>query len=323
MVIGTLLYMSPEQIDGKTEIDARTDLYSLGVLLYEALSGNLPLPMQGLTLAQAAIMIKEEDPALLGSVDPELKGPLEIIVARALEKDPRHRYATAADLARDLRAYLVQRPIEAQRPSTPRQLQKWTSRHPTLLFRWGLCLPTETQWEYACRAGTTTRYWTGDLAASLDGSDIIAELSHPGAGADNQPDLSKLGDGYPLHAPVHCLRGNPFGLHHMHGNVSEWVADQYGGYWNDEDGERPVSPMTGNEVVVRGGHHAGSEYTLRSSYRIMRQRLGPPGRGSTRSHLGPRIVGRRSDLHRLQSLAGVRRPSLCNGTWESSPGQHT
>jgi serine/threonine protein kinase/formylglycine-generating enzyme required for sulfatase activity len=608
VVMGTVLYMSPEQIQGDREIDARTDLYSLGVLLFEALTGELPLPLHGVSLAQAAIMVREQDPPRLGSVNPHLKGPLEIIVGKTLEKQPNRRYSTSADLARDLRAYVAQRPIEAQAPSTFRHLKKWAYRHPaaasgamvgilalviiTYLYfeagqardeavlsrndavasaaiaeerekqvslersyvlrlsdlrtlqelrdeaqaawpvhpdlvaplrdwlngaqelvdrlpdheaflgrlrngeefqgrlsstqlawwsdalqtlieelrdfarpqtgilasvekriqasmtirersitqweeewdeaimdialgdrydgleleplvglvpigvdpdsglwefwhvetgsqperdpadRWtvdeetgivlvllpggdssigaqaqrkegphydpsaspnestpffellpvylepfflskyeltqsqwrrfrgrnpsryqppmviagvaieashpveqvtqkesietlrrmGLCLPSEAQWEYACRAGTQTPFWSGVTYASLRGVANVMDVSFvEGAGGkwEIHPDLVGYDDGYPLHAPVDSFQPNPFGLHHMMGNVSEWTSDSFDGYWNEKDGPQPRSVASGLEYVARGGNHGSEVHFCRSASRIV------------------------------------------------------
>ena len=133
-VIGTLAYMSPEQVEGDLErIDARTDVYSLGVLAYELFSGELPLNVDSTTLAQSARRIVEDEVRALGRVAPECAGDLEAIVGCALEKDPEHRYASAAHFASDLGRYLARRPVEARPPSTFYALQRWASRNRALV----------------------------------------------------------------------------------------------------------------------------------------------------------------------------------------------
>ena len=96
--------MSPEQVTGEPDaIDQRADVYALGVILFELAAHRLPYRLEDRPVAEAARLILEQDPPRLGSFDPELRGDVETIVAKALEKDPARRYASAADLAADLR----------------------------------------------------------------------------------------------------------------------------------------------------------------------------------------------------------------------------
>jgi formylglycine-generating enzyme required for sulfatase activity len=100
-----------------------------------------------------------------------------------------------------------------------------------LFRRFGLILPTEAQWEYSCRGGTDTPWWTGSDRESLRGAVNIADETAGKTGVtwpvDDWPGFS---DGYITTAPVDSLRPNPFGLHNVHGNVWEWCRDLYGGY---------------------------------------------------------------------------------------------
>lgn len=126
-MIGTLPYMSPEQIVGDPrEIDTRADVYSLGVVLHELLTGRLPYDLRNRSMLEAARIIREETPARLSTVNRGLRGDLETIVAKALEKEKGRRYQSAADLAADLHAFLDGAPIAAKRDS------RWYVLHKTL-----------------------------------------------------------------------------------------------------------------------------------------------------------------------------------------------
>ena len=133
-VQGTLPYMSPEQLRGNPdEIDIRTDVYSLGVMLYELLSGRLPHDLKGARIHEAARAIIEEKPASLGKTvsSGRLDTDLETIVFKALEKEPARRYQSVSALAEDVRRNLADQPILARPPSTTYQLKKLIARHRT------------------------------------------------------------------------------------------------------------------------------------------------------------------------------------------------
>ena len=130
LLVGTLAYMSPEQVSGDPKgIDARTDVYALGVLLFELLTGALPHPVAGRSLPDIALSIRSEPAPLLVSLDRGFRGDLTAIAAMALEPVPSDRYASATDLAADLRAYLAGRPVAARRNATLYVWKRRLQRH--------------------------------------------------------------------------------------------------------------------------------------------------------------------------------------------------
>ena len=160
-LLGTPLYMSPEQAesDAMADVDTRSDVYALGVLLYELLTGTTPFAKERLASAayeEVRRILREEEPpapstrlttmgdaltavATSRRTDPKglgrlLKGDLDWIVMRALDKDRARRYETANSFARDIERYLADEQVEACPPSRMYRLRKYARRHRPLLF---------------------------------------------------------------------------------------------------------------------------------------------------------------------------------------------
>ncbi|HWA15099.1 MAG TPA: serine/threonine-protein kinase, partial [Gemmatimonadales bacterium] len=133
-LIGTLQYMSPEQVHADpAAIDTRSDVYSLGVMLYQLLAEQLPYDISRHVLHEAAWVILQVDPAPLSSINRNLRGDVETIVGKALEKEKERRYSSAEELASDIRRYLKNEPISARPASTWYQIRKFGQRNRALV----------------------------------------------------------------------------------------------------------------------------------------------------------------------------------------------
>ena len=197
--VGTPLYMSPEQADlSGMDMDTRSDIYSLGVLLYELLTGTTPFDQE--TLRQAAFdemrrIIREQEPpkpstrlSSLGatrttvsanrkadarSLDRAVRGELDWIVMKALEKDRRRRYETANDFAADVMRYLTDQPVEACPPSAWYRFRKLARRNrasltTAVLMAAALLLGTAVSAWQAVRAGLAEQRAANALADAQD-----------------------------------------------------------------------------------------------------------------------------------------------------------
>jgi tetratricopeptide (TPR) repeat protein/predicted Ser/Thr protein kinase len=191
-LVGTLSYMSPEQVLADPfDLDTRSDVYALGVILYELLAGRLPYDTAG-KLHEVIRAIRDEDPAPLRTVRREYRGDIDVIVAKALEKDKNRRYASAADLAADIRRCLRDEAVLARAPSAAYQARKFAKRHTALVaavsavFLVLVAAVVVSAWQ-AARARQAEQ--TATAISEFLQKDLLAQATVANQGSKLDPDL--------------------------------------------------------------------------------------------------------------------------------------
>ncbi|MDX2016114.1 MAG: serine/threonine-protein kinase [Planctomycetota bacterium] len=176
-LVGTLAYMSPEQAGGDpAELDVRSDVYSIGVMMYEGLSGSMPYEVRSKLLHEAIRTIREEEPRRLGAVSEMFRGDVETIVAKAMEKDRARRYQTASELSADVGRYLRDEPITARPVGATYRALRWMRKHREWTIAAGVALA----------AGVVGAGWwiTASVERQVREAQVQAEMQAERARAD-------------------------------------------------------------------------------------------------------------------------------------------
>ncbi|MEE8468368.1 MAG: serine/threonine-protein kinase, partial [Planctomycetota bacterium] len=218
---GTYAYMSPEQVAAKRAgLDHRTDVFSLGVVLYEMLT--LRRPFDGDTSAQVAQQILMKDPPDPVSVRSRIPRDLAVICGKCLEKDVDRRYQTMAELAADIRRHLGHEPIHARPPTVSQRVTKWIKRNPTksgvgtvaalaLVAIAGLWLRAEDNLDRALEAERATalerdRALVAEKATALERDRVVAAEKATGLERDRALQAAYSGNLHAAHAALRSGR---------------------------------------------------------------------------------------------------------------------
>lgn len=257
-LVGTLYYMSPEQAEGDvTNLDIRSDIYSLGVVLYELLTGALPYQLSGKSLHEAVRIIIEDRPDKLSDRDSVFKGDLDVVAHKALEKDRERRYQSVAEFKADILRVLQDKPIMARPPSTLYLTTKFVKRNKRLTLS-AACITLLL----AAATSIAVNQWLSKIRAQQAVLDnMLLALNEMDVQKGLGPDLSKrLLDLYAQNAEV-LFSSDDASLALFYSNL----GDAYFGY---EDYHRALA-MYDNAYGIRSRLISGPDPVLaRSTHNI-------------------------------------------------------
>lgn len=256
-LLGTLGYMSPEQVSGDpARIDTRSDVYGLGVILFQLLTGRLPHDVSSRSLPEAVRVICQETAPRIGTLRRELRGDLEAIVGRALEKDPERRYPSVSHLAGDIDAHLTGRTVAARPASMVYRFRKLAARHTALISVAALAVAAlvlgvvGTTWQ-AVRATRERDLARSEARKAQRVSGFLQRML-----ASVQPNLA---------------RGRDLSVRDLLDQSAARVHDELGA---EPDVEAAIRSTIG-ETYVYLGRYEDAETQLRTALQLQRQLYGP------------------------------------------------
>ena len=187
-LIGTLFYMSPEQAIGDTlNLDTRSDVYALGVVLYESLTGHIPYDLKEKAIHEAVRIIADSKHTKLSTYDHSLTGDIEVVVGKALDKDKDRRYQSVADLSADIRRTLNNEPISARAPSIAYKTSKFVRRNAGLTIAAACILVI-----FSIGSGFAVKQWVKRIEArQLALDNMLTTLNEMDVQKGLGPDLAK------------------------------------------------------------------------------------------------------------------------------------
>ncbi len=281
-VVGTLAYLAPEALQRARPADVRADIFSLGAIAYELLSGQPMRTLDGMSLAQALSVIQSSVPQRLGAIDRRLRGDLERITAKATDAEPARRYASAALLSHDLRLHLAGLPVLIEQQRVRERVVRWVVRHwrlTTALSAMAIVLVTTTLISLQFARETAAQARRATLAAAASAIEANDQLAFGQAIAalsdDGSPEVALLkraqgcrgelvatGDWYALAVSPggHWIAGvvareGAYGLERFAGTTREWstpvVSVNVGGIAISPDGSLiAVARIDGSLLIV-------------------------------------------------------------------------
>jgi tetratricopeptide (TPR) repeat protein/predicted Ser/Thr protein kinase len=326
-VVGTLSYMSPEQVSGRSsEVDARADVYALGVLAHEVLAGAPPFDLRGKMLHEAARIVAEDEPTQLGALDVTFRGDVEWIVSKALEKEPERRYASADALASDVRRHLADEPVVARAPGTFYQAVKFARRNRVLVgglaatllaLAIGLVVSTLFYFDSAQR-GRELKLALEQEQAALTKAESVTEFLNSmlaAASPDNEEKQLTVREVLDRAAPKidEGFEGSPQAAADLHLTISQSYGALGGAASALHHAKRNYELLLGDPDTARGRlNHAATHYcyylTLAEDYDV------------AASVLSDRLAIEEDPTERVGLLAGVARLAQMRGKFPDAQG---